>query len=263
MRLERNEKRDLKAKDTMIERKPNFEETPYILDIHTHSLASGHAYGTIREMAQAAAERDFALLGITDHAPGTPGTCDPIYFLNLRSVPKTLYGVRVIHGSEINVLNGRKLSLEQRYLDRLDYAIVGIHPDCYQDEGRRKNTENRIACMRNEKVHFVSHPDDDHTPLDYEMLVPAARECRVALEVNNSSLMKKESRLNCVQNYKTMLALCERLRVPVIVSSDAHDPSAVGNFEEARKLLAEINFDETLVLNTGVEKLLAHIGLDR
>lgn len=27
------------------------EDTPYILDIHTHTLASGHAYGTIREMA--------------------------------------------------------------------------------------------------------------------------------------------------------------------------------------------------------------------
>ena len=42
----------------------------------------------------------------------------------------------------------------------------------------------------------------------------------------------------------------------MIVSSDAHDPSAVGNFEEARKLLAEIDFDETLILNAGVERLL-------
>ena len=27
-----------------------------IADLHTHTLASGHAYGTIREQAQAAAE---------------------------------------------------------------------------------------------------------------------------------------------------------------------------------------------------------------
>ena len=236
-------------------------DTPYILDVHTHSLASGHAYGTIREMAQAASEKGLDLLGITEHAPGTPGTCDPIYFLNPRSVPKTLYGVRVLHGSEINVLNDGTLSLGQRFLDRLDYAIAGIHMDCYRDEGRRKNTENLISCMKNEKVHFVSHPDDDHTPLDYGMLVPAAKECQVALEVNNSSLLKKEGRLNCVQNYKTMLALCEKLRVPVIVSSDAHDPSCVGNFSEARALLSEIDFDETLILNTSVQKLLVHIGL--
>ena len=237
------------------------EDTPYLLDVHTPSLASGHAYGTIREMAQAAAEKGLSLLGIADHAPGTPGTCDPAYFLNLHAVPETLSGVRVIHGSEINVLNDGTLSLGQRYIDRLDYAIAGIHGDCYEDAGREQNTRNLIACMKNEKVRFVSHPDDDHTPLDYELLVRAAKEYRVALEVNNSSFYKQDKRLNCVQNYKTMLALCGKLRVPVIVSSDAHDPSAVGNFEEARKLLAEIDFDETLILNTGVERLLSHIGL--
>ena len=239
------------------------EDIPYILDVHTHSLASGHAYGTIREMAQAASEKGLSLLGIADHAPGTPGTCDPAYFLNLHAVPEKLYGVRVIHGSEINILNDGTLSLGQRYIDRLDYAIVGIHGDCYEDAGREQNTRNLISCMRNEKVHFVSHPDDDHTPLDYELLVKAAREYQVALEVNNSSFYKQDRRLNCVQNYRTMLALCEKLRVPVIVSSDAHDPSAVGCFEAAGKLLKEIDFDETLILNTGVEKLLAHIGLDR
>lgn len=57
---------------------------------------------------------------------------------------------------------------------------------------RLRNNE----CMKNEKVHFVSHPDDDHTSLDYEMLVKAAKQYQVALEVNNSSLVKKEQRLN-------------------------------------------------------------------
>lgn len=169
----------------------------------------------------------------------------------------------VIHGSEINVLNDGSLSLEQRCIDCLDYAIVGIHGNCYQDAGREKNTQNLISCMKNDKVHFVSHPDDDHTPLNYEVLVPAAKEYQVALEVNNSSLLEPDRRLNCVQNYRIMLALCEKLRVPVVVSSDAHDPSAVGCFDAARKLLKEIDFDETLILNTGVEKLFAHIGLDR
>ena len=42
----------------------------FLLDMHTHTLASGHAYGTIREMAQAAAENGLKLLGISEHAPG-------------------------------------------------------------------------------------------------------------------------------------------------------------------------------------------------
>ena len=37
-----------------------------ILDTHTHTLASGHAYSTIRENAHAAAEKGLELLAITD-----------------------------------------------------------------------------------------------------------------------------------------------------------------------------------------------------
>ena len=48
-----------------------------LADIHTHTIASGHAYGTIQEMAQAASERKLQVLGIGEHAPGIPGTADP------------------------------------------------------------------------------------------------------------------------------------------------------------------------------------------
>ena len=55
-----------------------------IADIHTHSIMSGHAFGTVREMAMGAKENGIQLLGITDHAPGIPGTCDPFYFYNCK-----------------------------------------------------------------------------------------------------------------------------------------------------------------------------------
>lgn len=225
-----------------------------LLDIHTHTLVSGHAYGTIREMAFAAKEKGIELLGISEHAPGIPGTCDPFYYLNLGVVPRKIYGVEIIHGCEINVLNDGRLSLEQKYIDRLDYAIVGIHRQCYENEGVVKNTENLISCMKNEKVFFVSHPDDDNTPLDYEKLVIAAKKYNVALEVNNSSLLKKNQRLNCVDNYKKMLNLCNQYGVHIIINSDAHDPSCVGDFSEADKLLNEVGFDNELILNTSIDK---------
>ena len=52
-----------------------------IADLHTHTLASGHAYGTIREMAQAAAERKLPILGVSEHGPGIPGTVRDLSFL--------------------------------------------------------------------------------------------------------------------------------------------------------------------------------------
>ena len=51
-----------------------------IADLHTHTLASGHAYGTIREMAKAASNKGLLAYGHSDHAPGIPGTCHPFYF---------------------------------------------------------------------------------------------------------------------------------------------------------------------------------------
>ncbi len=230
-----------------------------IADVHTHTLASGHAYGTIREMAQAASEKKLKILGITEHAPGTPGTADPIYFCNLQVIPRTLYGVHLLHGCEINALNDGTLSLEQRWIDKLDYAIVGIHSQCYQDAGREKNTWNLIQCMKNEKVRLISHPDDDHTPLDYLALIQAAKEYHVALEINNSSLVKEERRWNCRENYRTICSLCQEYQVPVIVDSDAHDPSWVGVFDLAEEMLREYEFDENLILNMDEKSLLSFL----
>ncbi len=227
-----------------------------IADIHTHTIASGHAYGTIREMAQAASEKGLEILGFAEHAPGVPGAVDPFYFMNLQVIPRSLFGVRIVHACEINVLNDGTLSLEERMIQKLDFAIAGIHSVCYRDEGKEKNTLNIASCMKHPKIKLISHPDDDHTPLDYPMLVEAARENGVALEVNNSSLTKPEHRLNCFENYRHMLKLCRQMNVPVIVSSDAHDPSWVGRFELAEDLLESEGFPESLVLNTNAEGLL-------
>ncbi len=236
---------------------------PFVLDIHTHTLASGHAFGTIREMAQAAAEKELVLLGVSEHAPGIPGTVEPIYYSTLHHVPRTLYGVHIIHGCEINVLNDGTLSLAQKYIDYLDYAIVGIHELCYQDAGKQKNTENVISCMKNEKVFFVAHPDDDSTPLDYEQLVKAAKKYHVALEVNNNTFRRKTRRKNCLENYRNMLMLCMEYRTPVIVSSDAHDPSSVGECSMAKDFIEQTGFDETLILNTDAERFCDFIKMER
>ena len=233
---------------------------PFELDIHTHTIVSGHAYGTIREMAQAAADKGLKLLGFAEHGPGIPGTCDPIYFAALEHAPRTLYGVELMYGCEINVLQGGVLSLPERYMDMIDYGVVGIHRNCYVNQGREKNTQDLIACMRHPRVFLVSHPDDDHTPLDYEKLVSAAKEYHVALEVNGSSFWKPDRRLNCVKNYETMLSLCKERDVPILVDSDAHDPLEVGETKLARELLERLAFPEELILSLKAERFQRFLG---
>ena len=67
------------------------------LDVHTHTIASGHAFSTLQEMAQAAADKGLKVLGITEHSPGIPGTCHPIYFRNLHcGSPTDVWGGAVV-----------------------------------------------------------------------------------------------------------------------------------------------------------------------
>ena len=101
------------------------------LDVHTHTIASGHAFSTLQEMAQAAADKGLKVLGITEHSPGVPGTCHPIYFRNLHVVPRRMYGVELLLGAEINILDGKgNLELDEDYMKMLDIRIEGILSLC-------------------------------------------------------------------------------------------------------------------------------------
>ena len=102
------------------------------LDVHTHTVASGHAFSSLQEMVHAAAGKGLEILGITEHAPGIPGSCAPIYFRNLHVVPRKMYGVELMLGAELNILDyDGTVDLTEEYWKMLDLRIAGIHSLCY------------------------------------------------------------------------------------------------------------------------------------
>ncbi|MEY8333396.1 PHP domain-containing protein [Lachnospiraceae bacterium 47-T17] len=76
-----------------------------VMDLHTHTIASGHAYSTILELIQAAKEKNLELLGITEHGPRMKGSCAPIYFQNLKVIPRERFGVTTLFGVELNIMD--------------------------------------------------------------------------------------------------------------------------------------------------------------
>ena len=129
-----------------------------LIDAHTHTVASGHAYSTIQEMARAAADKGIQILGITEHAPSIPGTCTPIYFRNMHVIPREMYGVKLLMGAELNILDTRgTLDLDERYYEKyLDLRIAGIHQLCYTPGTPEENTDGMIAAIRNLIIFFSS-----------------------------------------------------------------------------------------------------------
>ena len=103
-----------------------------IMDLHTHTIASGHAYNTLYEMAQAASEKKLTLFGCTEHGPRMGGAPHELYFINFKVIPSHLYGVRVLMGCELNILDCEgHVDLTPYYLRKMDYAIASIHVPCY------------------------------------------------------------------------------------------------------------------------------------
>ena len=238
----------------------------YLLDVHTHTLASGHAYNTMTEVVEAAAEKGLKILGIADHAPLMPGTCHEFYFQNLVAVNREYYlekyGVKLLLGAELNIVDYRgRVDLPEPTLKRLDYCVASMHRPCLKYGSREENTRAAISVMDNPHVKILGHPDDGRFPLDYLAVVQAAKEKKVLLEVNNSSMNQNSYRMGARENYKEMLGYCVKYRVPVVVDSDAHFRTAVGNHENAEALFREIDFPEELIMNGKPEEFLKFTGL--
>lgn len=231
-----------------------------IMDLHTHTIASGHAYNTLYEMAKSASEKGLTLFGSTDHGPKMPGACHEFYFVNFKVIPRTLYGVKILMGAELNILDYTgKVDLRRGLLERIDYAIASLHEPCCRKGSMAENTSAYLGAIKNPLIHIIGHPDDSRFPVDYDTLVSAAAEHKTLLEVNSSSLHPFSPRQNAKNNYQTMLELCKRYKASIVIDSDAHIEADVGNHARAWELIEELNFPEELIVNTSLDRLLPFI----
>ena len=230
------------------------------LDMHTHTLASGHAFSTLQEMAKAGAEKGLKLLGITEHTPGIPGTCDPIYFRNYHVVPRRMYGIELMLGAEINILDGKgNIDADEELMKRLDIRIAGIHSLCYTPSTKEENTYGMVQVIRHPYIQIISHPGDGTALLDFEPMVLASKECGTLLEINNSSLKPTRNKVDARDNNLELLRLCKRYEVPVILGSDAHISFDIANYGHLYALLQETEFPEELIVNRSVEIFKNHL----
>lgn len=231
-----------------------------VMDLHTHTIASGHAYNTIYEMARSASEKGLKLLGITDHGPAMMSAVPRNYFNNFKMLPRELYGVKVMFGCELNILDYEgNVDLELPMLKKQDFTVASIHKACYSVGSPAQNTEAYINAMKNPYIQIIGHPDDTEIPVDYEGLVLAAKEHRVLLEVNSESLHPRCARKETYASYLVMLDFCKRHGVPIILDSDAHCEVDVGNHVRSQALLSKIGFPEELVINRSLETAAEYI----
>lgn len=232
----------------------------FVLDTHSHTVASGHAYSTIKEMVEAAKAQNLELLAITEHGSKMPGSCTEVYFQNYRVIRREMKGLQLLMGAELNILDYEgTVDMREETHQNLDIAIASMHLPCVEPGTIEENTNAFIGAMKNPYVSIIGHPDDSRYPVDYEKLVKAARDNHVLLELNNSSLNPAGFRKGAKENDIEMLKLCKKYETSIVLGSDAHIAADVGNFSFAKEVIELTNFPEDLIVNTSTDKLMEYL----
>lgn len=230
----------------------------YVLDVHTHTMASGHAYSTLLENAKYASDIGLKLLGTTDHGPKMPGAPYIYYFNNFKVLPRIIYGVTMIYGCEANIIdyNGN-LDVTGKSAKNLDIMIASLHDLCISPGSIEENTQALLKAMDNPLVDIIGHPGNPKFPIYEEKIVKKAKEKDILIEINNSSFKtsRKGSEPNCIK----IAELCKTYGVKVILGTDSHVCFTIGNFDKAGELMDKIEMPEELIMNTDEKKIINYL----
>ena len=223
------------------------------VDLHTHTIASDHAYSTIEECIHRASVNKLAMFATTDHGPSLSDAPHLWHFHNLRVIPRVVENVCVLRGVEANIMQHGGLDLEEASLKRLDIVLAGFHPSCPPlDEAT--HTRLMLEVIKSGLVDVISHPGAPNYPVDYEAVLECAKAEGVAVEINSSSDVNTRmgSHANCVK----VATLCKKIGNVISLGTDAHISFFMGNFTESERVLAEAGVSDDQIINTSPQKVL-------
>ena len=229
-----------------------------VADLHTHTIMSIHAYCTALEMISEAERIGLYAMAITDHGESMQNFPHFYYFMNLHAIPRVFNNVRVLKGVEANISDfSGNLDVPEEALRNLDFCIASMHmPTLHGEPTVEKCTEAYLRMAENPYINMIAHSGSPYYKYDYETVIKEFAKCGKLIEINNSSIKhKKDFVPNCVEIAK----LCKKYKCRVSVDTDAHFITQLGRADEALKILTDIDFPESLVVNSSIENLNAYL----
>ena len=223
------------------------------IDTHTHTDASSHAYSSYDEMIREAARIGLSGLAITNHAPTLPDGPNEWHFNGITRLPKTVHGITVLYGSEVNILNyDGDMDLPDSLLQKLDIVIASMHSPAVPPSSETEHTRGWLNILDNPYVDILGHIGSTQYKCDYEQIAIKAAKNHKIIEINNHSFsVRPGSNENCV----TVMELCNKYRVPMVLSSDAHSLHDIADYTHVIPLIEKLGIDRELILNRSIDKL--------
>ena len=229
-----------------------------LTDLHTHTLASAHAYSTLYENACAAKKLGLEMIAMTDHAPDMPDSTHSWHFLGYDNAPKNIDGIKILAGVELNILNKMgEIDLPEDILrDRIDIAIASIHGVVYNEKSGGDHTDTWLNVIKNPYIDILGHSGSPSFMYDIDTVVEAAKNANICIEINNHSF---DARPKNVERCREIALACKKLNANIVVNSDAHFMNQIGIFGNAVRMLEEIDFPEELIMNLNAERFIKYI----
>jgi DNA polymerase (family 10) len=197
-------------------------------DLHVHSDWSD-GVGSIEILADAAQQRGYRYLGITDHsrslgiARGLAEDKLREQIQEISALNDELENFNVLSGTEVDIKADGSIDLPDSVLEMCDVVVAAVHSAYQQDE--RTMTGRIIKAMENPNVDILAHPSGrligEREPYAVNMtaVLEAAERTGTALEIN-----AHPSRLDLADVY---VRKAKELGVRVAIGTDAHSSSGL------------------------------------
>jgi DNA polymerase (family X) len=195
-------------------------------DVHMHTVETD-GRNTIEEMAQAALERGYKYMAITDHsknlamANGLDDERALAHIKKIHAANQNVSGIRIFAGIEVDILADGTLDLSDSVLAEMDLVIASVHSHFNQEP--QQMTDRLLKAVSNPHVSIVGHPTGrlllrrDAYAYDMEAILREVAKNRVAMELN---AYPDRLDLNDVH-----LRMAKDRGVKIVINTDSHHTS--------------------------------------
>jgi len=139
---------------------------------------------------------------------------------------------------------------------RLEIISASLHTPTFKPQSKISNTGAVLGAIANPHIDFICHLGNPTYELDYEAILQDAKKYNTLIEMNNGSFfIRKGSKPNC----EWIANRCKELEIPIIIGSDTHFASDIGDFPYVDKVLNAIDFPDELIVNLDTVRLINYL----
>lgn len=221
-------------------------------DLHMHTNATD-GKNTIREMAEAALERGYSYIAITDHSKNlamTNGLDDARaleHIARIRAVDREMAGsIRIFPGIEVDILVDGALDLSDDVLAQMDVVVASVHS--YFNQPAKQMTERILRAIENPFVRILGHPTGRlllrREPYEFDLDAVLRRSAELGVAVEHNAY---PDRLDLNDRN---LRRAKELGCKIVVNTDAHHTSHLEKMRYGILQLRRAGLQAEDVLNT-------------